>query len=67
MGAEARNDFLSSRSSGAGLLIEHRVPGHARDNLKEALSLFYETADPSEVQARLHEEVYVTRLAVAVG
>ena len=39
----------------------------ARDNLKEALELFYETASPDEVQRRLHDEVYVTHVEVAVG
>ena len=39
----------------------------ARDNLREALELFFETASPEEIQMRLHEEVYVTRLEVAVG
>ncbi|MDD2407281.1 MAG: type II toxin-antitoxin system HicB family antitoxin [Tepidiphilus sp.] len=38
----------------------------ARDNLKEALELFFETASAEEVQRRLHDEVYVTRLEVAV-
>ena len=39
----------------------------ARNNLKEALELFFETASPAEVQQRLHDEVYITRLEVAVG
>ena len=39
----------------------------ARENLKEALELFFETASPQEIQQRLHEEVYVTRVEVAVG
>lgn len=39
----------------------------ARQNLVEALELFFETADPMEVQSRLHDEVFVTRLEVAVG
>jgi predicted RNase H-like HicB family nuclease len=38
----------------------------ARDNLREALELFFETAGPEEVRERLHEEVYVTRLEIAV-
>jgi predicted RNase H-like HicB family nuclease len=38
-----------------------------RRNLVEAIELFFETADPSEVQHRLHSEVFVTRLEVAVG
>lgn len=39
----------------------------ARGNLQEALELFFETASPEEIKQRLHEEVYVTRLEVAVG
>jgi predicted RNase H-like HicB family nuclease len=39
----------------------------ARMNLREALELFFETASPMEIQACLHEEVYVTRVEVAVG
>ena len=38
----------------------------ARRNLQEALELFFETADPSEVKKRMHDEVFVTRLEVAV-
>ncbi len=38
----------------------------ARENLREALELFFETASPEEIQQRLHEEVYVTRLEIAV-
>jgi len=39
----------------------------ARQNLVEAVELFYETADPSEVANRLHGDVFVTRVEVAVG
>jgi predicted RNase H-like HicB family nuclease len=39
----------------------------ARRNLVEALELFFETADPSEIRHRLHSEVFVTRLEVTVG
>ncbi|MGH8711392.1 MAG: type II toxin-antitoxin system HicB family antitoxin [Burkholderiales bacterium] len=39
----------------------------ARRNLQEALELFFETADPSEIKKRMHDEVFVTRLEVAVG
>jgi predicted RNase H-like HicB family nuclease len=39
----------------------------ARDNLREALQLFFETASPVEIQERLHAEVYVTQVEVAVG
>jgi predicted RNase H-like HicB family nuclease len=39
----------------------------ARANLREAVELFFETADASEIDRRLRSEVYVTRLDVARG
>lgn len=39
----------------------------ARRNLIEALELFLESADPTEVSRRLHSEVFVTRVEVPVG
>lgn len=39
----------------------------ARNNLIEALELFFETASPSEVENRLKTEVFITRLEVVVG
>ncbi len=39
----------------------------ARGNLREAVELFFETASTEEVDRRQHDEIYVTRLEVAVG
>lgn len=39
----------------------------ARTALREALELFFETADASEIDDRLHRELFVTSLEVAVG
>ena len=39
----------------------------ARDNLQEALELFFETASPEEIKHRLRGEVFVTQVEVAVG
>lgn len=39
----------------------------AKSNLAEALTLFLETADSSEIGERLHGEVFVTTVEVAVG
>ena len=39
----------------------------ARENLREALELFFETASPEEIDQRLHEEIYITRLDIAIG
>jgi predicted RNase H-like HicB family nuclease len=39
----------------------------ARDNLREALELFFEAASSSEIATRLHNEIFVTRLEIVVG
>lgn len=39
----------------------------ARDNLREALELFFATASAEEIRTRLRDEVFVTRVEVAVG
>lgn len=36
-------------------------------NLKEAVELFLECADPKEIQRRLHTEVFVTRFEATHG
>jgi predicted RNase H-like HicB family nuclease len=39
----------------------------ASANLREAVELFLECADPSEVSARTHADVYVGALEVSAG
>jgi len=39
----------------------------AKGNLAEAIELFLEVADPSEIQSRLQEDVFVTQVMVPVG
>jgi predicted RNase H-like HicB family nuclease len=39
----------------------------SRTNLVEALTLFFESASPSEVNRRLHSEVFITQVEVPVG
>lgn len=40
---------------------------HARENLQEALELFFECAPPDEINRRVHSEVYVTKVEVDVA
>ena len=40
---------------------------NARANLKQVIELFYEAASADEIQPRLRDEVYVTRVEVAGG
>ena|SRR3984893_4855649 len=46
---------------------EGRTIEEARANLVEAVSLFFETADPSEVVQRFHDEIVITQIEVPVG
>ena len=39
----------------------------ARDNLREALELFFECASPGEIEQRLASDVFVTQVEVAGG
>ena len=39
----------------------------ARNSLIEALTLFFETASPSEIAQRSHNDVFVTQIEVQVG
>lgn len=39
----------------------------ARDNLREALELFFESASREEVKQRLREEVFITQVEISVG
>jgi predicted RNase H-like HicB family nuclease len=39
----------------------------ARNNLQEALELFFETASVEEIEHRLHSEVFITQVEVTVG
>ena len=39
----------------------------ARENLREAIELFLETASRQEIAERLHGEVYLSSLEVTIG
>ncbi len=64
---EREGDGYVSLCPELDLASQGRTIEEARRNLVEALELFFETADPSEIQQRLRSEVYVTPIEVAVG
>jgi predicted RNase H-like HicB family nuclease len=39
----------------------------ARNNLIEAIEMFFETASPNELKAKMYSEIYVTQIEVAIG
>jgi predicted RNase H-like HicB family nuclease len=45
-----------------GFTIEESI-----NNLKEAVELFFEHASSEEIYLRIHENVFVTQIEVAVG
>lgn len=49
------------------VVSQGRSVEEARDNLREAVELFLETASPQEIKDRMHGEVYLTPLEVKVG
>ena len=38
----------------------------AKSNLSEAIELFLEVADPSEIPSRLHTKIFITQVTVPV-
>lgn len=64
---EREGDGYVARCPEVDVASQGDTVAEARDNLAEALTLFFETASAEEVDRRLREEVYVTHVDVAVG
>ncbi len=64
---ERENDGYVALCPEVDVASQGDTVGEARDNLKEALELFFEMASPEEINERLHNEVYVTHVEIAVG
>ncbi len=64
---EREDDAYASSCPELDIASQGRSIEEARQNLIEAVELFMETADAAEVRQRLHTEVYVTGIEVAVG
>jgi predicted RNase H-like HicB family nuclease len=63
---EREDDMFVALCPELDIASQGKTVEEARTNLVEALELFFETADPKEVEGRLHSEVFVTRLEVKV-
>lgn len=64
---EKENDGYVSLCPEVDIASQGESVDEARENLIEALELFFETASPEEIKQRLHEEIYITQVKVAVG
>ncbi len=64
---EREDDGYVALCPGLDVASQGSTIEEARDNLREAVELFFETASEEEINRRLHDEIYVTQLEVAVG
>ena len=64
---EREGDGYVSLCPEVDIASQGRTVDEARSNLKEALDLFFEGVSVTEIERRLHNEVYVTQVEVAVG
>ena len=39
----------------------------AKNNLREAVELFFESASNNEIKSRLHNDLFITQMEIAVG
>ncbi len=64
---ERENDGYVSLCPELDIASQGETVEEARLNLIEAIELFFEVADPSEISARLNSEIFITRLEVSIG
>lgn len=64
---EKEDDMYVSLCPELDIASQGKTVEEAKQNLQEALELFFESADPKEIKSRLHGDVFVTQLEVAVG
>lgn len=64
---EKENDGYVSLCPELDIASQGDTIEQAKDNLKVALELFFETASPDEIKQRLHGDIFVTQVEVAVG
>jgi predicted RNase H-like HicB family nuclease len=64
---EREDDMYVALCPELDIVSQGDTVSEARNNLREAIELFFEAASPGEIQARLHDEIYITQMEVAVG
>ena len=64
---EREDDWYIALCPELDIASQGKTIEEARDNLVEAVELFFESASPSEIEDRTYTEVFITRLEVSVG
>ncbi|TVR53352.1 MAG: type II toxin-antitoxin system HicB family antitoxin [Spirochaetaceae bacterium] len=64
---QRENDIFLSLCPELDIASQGATIPEARENLREAITLFLEEAAASEITERLHGEQYVSTIEVAIG
>lgn len=64
---EREDDMYVAVCSELDIASQGSTIEEAKANLTEAVELFLETADVSEITGRMHTEMYLTSMEVSVG
>ena len=64
---EREGDGYVALCPGVDVASQGDSVAEARENLQEAIALFFETASPEELEKCRSDEVYVTHVEVTVG
>jgi len=64
---ERENDGYVSLCPELDIASQGDTVEEAKANLTEAIELFLEAADETEIKSRLRTEIFITQLEVAVG
>ena len=64
---EREGDEYVSHCPQLDIASQGKTIEEARDNLKEALQLFFQTASAEEINNRLHSELFITQVEITVA
>lgn len=64
---EKEDNFYIALCPELDIASQGKTVEEARANLIEAIELFFEVASKEEINERLHNEIFITRLEVSVG
>jgi len=64
---EREDDIYVALCPELDIASQGETVSEARNNLREAIELFLESASPDEIHSRLHDEIYITQMEVVVG
>ncbi len=64
---EREGDMYVSLCPELDIASQGKTIEESRDNLREAIELFLETASQNEIEERLSSEIYVTQIEVMNG